>query len=239
MPLIDPRTAASKEENDLRFKLVLGIVVTNNDPAKLMRVKIRAHSIHRNVDDESLPWAIPYFNINPQGVGSGMSGVSVPGIGTKILFFFQDDSIMNPVYVGGFMTGNLAIEELNEDYPHSYGYIDRSGNLFFTNTEKDHIIINHVSGTSIKIDGAGRMSIAVADTKIGPNATTFNERGLSIDVIGNADISVEGNVFITATEEMRCRARAIHMNTYPGRPVRVPIARTRPVEVPLIEATDY
>lgn len=175
----------------------IGQVIDNNDPEKLQRIKVRSHELHRGIPDEALPWAIKLSNIDQGNTENGVGTVMVPVIGAKVLFKEQDNSQYYPVYMGLPNTKDLKIKELvEEDYPHVYARIDRSGNLFWYNTKKDHIKIEHVSGTSIFIDGNGRLKIEVADNKIGPNATQENQKGADIDIIGNLDATVSGDVLI-------------------------------------------
>lgn len=144
----------------------VAIVVDNKDPYSppLQRVKIRISEIHTGLEDEHLPWAMPCAPVvvgNTDGIGS----VYVPVVGSKVYVFFQDNSPYFPVYIGYATSKDSQVEELlKEDYPHCYGYVDRSGNLKIVNTEKDTVYFCHVSGTSVHISKEGDLKVLVAKT---------------------------------------------------------------------------
>lgn len=172
----------------------IGVVIDNNDPEKIQRIKVRSHDLHRGIPDEALPWAIKCSGPGQGNSDKGVGTISVPVIGSKVLIKNQNDSQYYPMYMAIPNTEDLKIQELVEtDYPHVYAKIDRSGNLFWFNTKQDHMLIEHVSGTSFFVDGAGRVKIEVADSKVGPDATSPNQRGVDIDIIGTTDIKVSGD----------------------------------------------
>ena len=59
------------------FRWFIGVVVSNNDPLKLDRVRVRIHGIHSesttDIPDEDLPWAqvnIPVTEDGSSGLGT-------------------------------------------------------------------------------------------------------------------------------------------------------------------------
>lgn len=78
-----------------------GYVVDNNDPLNIGRIKVRINSIHgtaqTGMKDNDLPWALPSFNSASFDSGSFI----VPEINNTVWIVFEDNSISQPVYIGG------------------------------------------------------------------------------------------------------------------------------------------
>ena len=185
---VNPIREIQSDAVDISGKYFRGRVVDNDDPDKIGRVRIRVPMLHRFIKDEQLPWAIP-MNDGSSGTTAGQVGsLDVPPLGAYIWMTLLDNDLYYPMYFGAPKVKETIHEDLKTNYPHSYGRIDRSGNLTLIDTHEDAIIWHHVSGTLIRIDGAGRVLIQVADEKVGDDATEVNPLGLTIEVQGNAEI---------------------------------------------------
>lgn len=168
----------------LAGKILTGIVVDNNDPLYYGRIKVNIPSLYpQDLTSENLPWIESWqFHSSVNGQGN----INIPDIGSKCRILFPSDDVYSGVYLTGIpnITG-----ELLEDYPYTYGWIDRSGNLFMVNTEKNTCTFYHVSGTNIKVDGAGRTKIQVANAGEGTNPL-----GLTVEVVGDIDFKSTGKI---------------------------------------------
>ena len=176
----------------LTGQIATGVVVSNSDPLHLGRVKVRIAELHpQNLEDQYLPWVESWqFRSSVNGQGN----INVPDVGSKCRVMFPSDDMYSGIYICGIPNVN---QELLEDYPNSYGYIDRSGNLFLVNTERDTFTFYHVSGTNIDIDASGHTKIQITDqSPENGNGTTRNPDSLTIEVIGNLDLKVSKDINI-------------------------------------------
>ena len=143
----------------VKTKIFSAKVVDNNDPAKLQRVKFRIKKIHRGVVDADLPWALP-LSTNLQGNNS-VGTLNIPVLGSSILVEYLDD--YTPVYKGVLNQDTNKLSELvNTHYPNCYGFIDRSGNKLFVDTQADTVDFIHLSGTQLHISQNGDVSLKTA-----------------------------------------------------------------------------
>lgn len=167
----------------LNGKVAIGTVAINNDPLFMNRIKVRIPYLHPdNMPDEDLPWIVKFTgvaNINAQG------SVYSPDIGTKVAVFFPTDDLYSGIYFGSLPNVKL---ELLEDYPNTYGFIDRIGTLYLANTVTGYSTFYHFSGTKFSVDGAGHVLVQVNNTA-GADAETENPAGIDIQVMGNANIT--------------------------------------------------
>jgi len=200
----------------LRGLIVAGDVVNNNDPDKLLRVRVRVPLLHRDIPDTKLPWSRPQMHLGPSGVGGGVGGIRVPAVGAKVMLQFNDDSLYNTSYVADFAYENSIPAELLADYPNSYGWIDAAGNLFFVNTITKEVRFIHVSGSKIEIAPDGELTIASA-TKVTVSGST------QVDVLAANKVSVHGGSLVDI------RATEIHLNdSQSGTSPVTTTARTKP-----------
>lgn len=200
----------------MRGVIAAGDVVNNNDPDKLLRVKVRIPLIHRDIPDAKLPWSRPQMFLGPSGVGGGVGGVRVPAIGAKVLVQFNDDTLYNTSYVADFAYENSIPAELLADYPESYGWIDAAGNLFFVNTKTKEARFIHVSGSKFDIAADGSMVIASAK-KITVSGAT------DVDVLGANTVSIHSGSLV----DVRADRIDLNKSTSGTSPVTV-TPRTKP-----------
>ena len=83
------------------FAPMRGVVVNNDDPKKIGRVRVRIYSIHGDdksgMKDDDLPWAFPcFFNT---GYNSGT--FIVPEVGATVFLLFENGESSKPIYIGG------------------------------------------------------------------------------------------------------------------------------------------
>jgi hypothetical protein len=139
-------------------------------------------------------------------MGKGLGAVSVED---------QDDATEYPAefdqveVVEDDPADPVEIEEgITADYPYSYGHIDRSGNKWMINTKKDQIVVQHVSGTSLVIDGKGRIRVNVAEQKVGQDAKSkVQQLGVYFNVKGNAHIKANERVVLDAQKTVVVHAK--------------------------------
>lgn len=111
--IIKSRLDVNKISND--NPLMRGIVVDNDDPKKMGRVRIRIPSIHGRkelVKKEDLPWAYPCFPV--ASYNSGM--FILPEVGSRVWLLFEDGDLNKPVYIGGMYSKGAVSNSTNFRY---------------------------------------------------------------------------------------------------------------------------
>lgn len=184
--------------DSLVASVLVGVVVDNNDPEKLQRIKARCRELHYNYPDEALPWLRPSNTNGPQGNSSGgVGGVALPVVGSRVYVIMDKDDGNFGAWSIAPSALDLKVDELiARDYPHCYGHIDRSGTLTLVNTERDTRLMVHPSGTTFSIDGKGHVKIIVADASVGPNAQQLHDVGLTVEIVGNCHLLTSGDTQI-------------------------------------------
>ena len=168
----------------------VGTVVANDDTTskdgkKQHRVRIRVPQLHRNVPDDKLPWTLPQGQGRNAGAGAGT--VSVPPVGAKLYYHFNEDDPHNPQYGGSPTSDDVSADnELHrENYPHSDGFVDNAGNRVNFNKEQNTIDVQHVSGTTIHIDANGSVSVSCSDVNIGAEG--------NINMVAKGEVRIDGS----------------------------------------------
>lgn len=162
----------------------LAVVVSNNDPQKLGRIKCAIAGILEG-DEESLPWAV---GMQPSGLGgqSGLSFFAVPEVGAQVMVRFLYGDVYAPVYVGFLQNRQTHQPDLDGVYPESYGWLDSTGTKLRVDKSEGKVEIVHgPSGSTITLDGNG-------------NLTITNPGNLSWVVGGNGSLAFTGNLRVTA-----------------------------------------
>lgn len=180
-----------------------GIVVFNNDPKKLGRVKCTIKGQFEESDDTKLPWVFP---LNSYGLGgkSDSSLFSVPEVDSELAIVFPYDDIYMPMYIGYWQSTKTHQVRFDEDYPESYGGEDSTGTFWIVNKTKSFIEFEHTSGTKVRINNEGVMTLVIVKDKIediaenysltiGDNLTAAVGKNCNINIVGDANVTVEGN----------------------------------------------
>tara|TARA_R110000737_G_scaffold331169_2_gene347278 strand:+ start:687 stop:1403 length:717 start_codon:yes stop_codon:yes gene_type:complete len=113
----------------------VGEVINTSDPLQLGRVKVRVFGKYDNLDEEVIPWAIPYNQL-----ASGV--VIIPKIGEFSNVFFENGDENIPFYTGIAKTNNDLLGEFGDDYPNVWSIVydktlgqDRTLEIFYTETQ--------------------------------------------------------------------------------------------------------
>ena len=126
-----------------------GIVLENEDPRKIGRVKVRISGLLEG-DIDALPWC---YQKTPSGLGGSgtSSSFSVPNIGSLVVVEFPFDDPYSPFYTGFWQSVDTHQGLFNENYPRSYGHQDEQGTWYKVNRAKQSAELQHTSGASVKI----------------------------------------------------------------------------------------
>ena len=152
-------THANPNQHSLMGKLTPAVVVNNNDPTKNQRVQYRVATLHTNIQDSDLPWALPCM-CTSQGFIPGVGQYGVPVPGSNILILFAEDDDNHGHYIGDYPSNNNQISEFITNYPNAYGWADTNGNLFLIDTVAKTVnFVQGVTGTNIQIDSSGDINL--------------------------------------------------------------------------------
>ena len=214
------------------------VVVDNQDPQKLHRVKIRIQEIHgteQEIPNDHLPWAI-HFRPTFLGGGPNLSQASIPRIGTEVQIVHIKGDIYQPAYMFEMANDSNRMDQLEEDYPQSYVLRDSDGNYWHVNMEQNklNVLFNGTELCEITQDrettiGQNQL-LSIGNNKtdeitndevreIGNNKTetvdnfaTYNATKFTINTSGDTIINASGNVNVTASGEATVDAPLIKLN---------------------------
>ena len=88
----------------------VGEVINTGDPLQLGRVKVKIFGKYDELDEEVIPWAIPYNQLS-----SGT--VYIPKVGEICNVFFENGDENIPFFMGISKTNDDLLGEYAEDYP--------------------------------------------------------------------------------------------------------------------------
>lgn len=137
-----------------------GVVVDNQDPLKLGRVKCTIDGIFAAVDDIGLlPWIAPH---SPTSLGgrSDSSSFMVPELESELVIEFPYESIYAGFYTGFWQSQVTHHGMFNEDYPETYGFSDKQNTFWKVNKRKKYMELSHSSGSYIRFDSTGDIEIS-------------------------------------------------------------------------------
>jgi len=183
-------------ERELEFK---GIVVDNNDPEKMGRVRVQVFGVFDDIPVNHLPWATP----EEKYMGSTMGSFIVPPNGAVVKVYFENNEIYNPVYTCRVTDKNSLnfVSNPGEDYPDTKVFFENdNGEFFKTNTRTGQTVYRHSSGVIIMIDGKGNTTISTKAS----GSSMFIESGGEINISAKASINIESDDHIFLGAKVIC-----------------------------------
>ena len=148
------------EVRDKLKKVHSGIVVDNNDPKKLGRVKVIIPCIYEDDDYDVLPWCRPLL---PSTAGGSPDRIefNVPKIGSDVEVIFRDN-YYNPFYqTCRIIEGQSPKVIFGEDYPNTFGKVYPSGQIHRGNSTSRWSENFHPSGMFSRVSMRGDYSMHV------------------------------------------------------------------------------
>ena len=145
--------------------LLRGIVIDNNDPLKMGRLKIRIQAAYGSQPVDNLPWAFPCF---PYGGNSEMCMYAIPenGAGVWVMFQSKDGQpdTTYPVWLGVWQAQAEVLSEIEGASADAHHYKElktTSGHyiLFCDKPHEEFIELRHKSGSYILMDKDGNVEI--------------------------------------------------------------------------------
>lgn len=177
-----------------------GIVVSNDDPLRLGRIKVNIPGIYDEVDVEFLPWAIP----EDTWVGSKVANLVVPEVGTTIRGIFDNGDLYKPIYIGKITnysgadeSGDPSVaEDLRESLLNGSDYPETM--LLFSTDDGESVTVNRSTGL-MKISHRSGLMIYITSNgsiKIEQKSDESQESKPSMDV------SIVGKLNLTSKDDL-------------------------------------
>ena len=138
-------------KQDLTQTPLRGIVVKNDDPRQLNRVKCTIEGLWEETDLDKLPWIMPWMEAGLGG-SADSSGTQVPELQSELLIEFPFKSHYAPYYTGRWQNDLSSQGNFFEDYPASYGTRDTQNTYFKVNKAKQFAEFRHTSNTRIRVN---------------------------------------------------------------------------------------
>jgi hypothetical protein len=196
------------EQTDYTGVVFIGLVVDNDDPQRLQRVRVTIKGLYEgSVAD--LPWVAPKVGLGFGNAG-GAGRVSVPLLNSKIYVELQNGDSHYPVYTGSVVHLDAPVTGGSINYPHRYIQVDRAGNSITVDPipGSNVMTIQHASGTQITVNNDGSINIT-ATGDITSSAPTWTHTG---DMVITGDIEVTGDLDVTGTVDATVDVKAGPLN---------------------------
>jgi hypothetical protein len=175
-----------------------GVVVENEDPKKLGRVKCTIKNRWEEGDTKKLPWVFP---LSPFFLGgcTGLGITSVPEITTELIIIFPFEDEYSPFYVGYWQNENTKNILIEEDYPESWGISDSTPQWFRVNKKKPYAEYYNSLENLIHFDENGNVLLNIPKSlivKIGETLNLKIEKSLAIKAGGGSILNSGAGVSI-------------------------------------------
>ena len=166
------------KKDDFKFPgLYRGLVLDNDDPDKLGRIKVKIFTVFSSeIPATYLPWAVPAFPLFT-GSGNGFGSFAVPEINSHVFVMFEAQDFNQPVYFAEAPTASLGIPtESATNYPSRRVLKTKNGIVFYIDDSNKEIKVTHPTGAFIQIDSSGNINIS-------------SSGDVSVESSGDVDIS--------------------------------------------------
>jgi hypothetical protein len=142
------------------------IVVDNNDPDRLFRIRARIPILQDAIKDDELPWLIPEDNIHPRGLMGGVLGHTACVWGTPVRGSWVSVSYKHDgdPHLGSYSTrvpfnSTTLAEEFEVNYPDRLGYVLPSGHYFVIDERTRETFVNFPGDHHVTVFGDLRQTV--------------------------------------------------------------------------------
>jgi hypothetical protein len=211
-----------------------GIVIDNNDPKKLGRIKCRIIGLAEESDAGKNIWVYPH---DSKDSSSGQA-LNVPEKNKEVIIVFPYGNIYYPVYIGYWGNEKNALAQLQaelfaENYPQTYGEYDTVNNYWRINKSTKLLDARHYSKNRIRVYANGDTVIDnVRDITINNDRdiTINNKRDIKInndrdiEILNKKDIKITvlGKVSQTVAQTIDITAGGKITETCPSKEIISP-----------------
>lgn len=160
-----------------------GVVVSNNDPKKIGRIKVVVEGLLEGEADV-LPWC-SYDDQSTVGSSSTIGNLYVPKIGTEVRVTFPFKDIHFPFYVGPWKSESNVPSDFKDNYPNILGMVE-DGFKFLVDREQNTVLIETPNSVRLKINSDGSIELN-------------NPSDITINSGGNTNVNVSGDTTLTTS----------------------------------------
>ena len=177
-----------------------GVVVDNQDPDFLHRIKVRVEELHGTVDnipDDHLPWAV-HFRPTFLGGGADLSLAAIPRIGSKVTIQHIRGNIYQPVYLFELSDNSNKLTQAEQNYPESYVLRDSDDNYWHVDMVDDKLDIKFNGNECLEITVDRTTTIGQDDVEtVGRDKVKTVQRDEINTIERDRQTQVTGNEFKT------------------------------------------
>ena len=141
-------------------KPYIGVVIDDNDPEYLGRIRVRLDVFQDSIPDDKLPWAIPETNLHPNGLRGGDveqrtgSFRGVPKRGNKVAVYFRNKGdANNPSYGPVPIDTQNILPEFEKNYPNRQGTVLPNGSTFVIDLKTNEVFLHNPGDVNLTILG--------------------------------------------------------------------------------------
>lgn len=168
-----------------------GVVVDNNDPEMIGRVKVTIEGILEG-PIESLPW-INQEASTSNGGSASTSSMFIPVVGSEVNVYSSFDDMHTLNYRGFFRNKDLVPSDFKTNYPNRFGFVDGDMRVIIDRQDKT-VMINTHSGVQLIVGADGSVTLN------NPANITVNSEGNTVfNIDGNTVFNIDGDTTLNTT----------------------------------------
>lgn len=196
--------------NSIANRFFRGKCVDNNDPLHLGRIRVKVEGIHDNYFDDQIPWSMCGLNMT---CNTGSGGLCVPEINTWVWVLYCSEQLDSSLYFGASYTQSSTLqEELEKDYPYSYGFVDADNNVFVVNRLRGYtrLLLKHGGEVTMHSNG---LYIKTSDeyNDSFPEGFQLHVNGVC-KVISNTKIDVQSPEILFISDKFEIKTSELLLN---------------------------
>jgi phage baseplate assembly protein gpV len=173
-----------------------GVVVDNNDPRKLDRVRARVPLVFDGIDDQFLPWCIP---TNNRDAGPRSGTCDIPSVGSSVRIRFAGGSVDHPEYSDYLVDESCVLVEKLTNYPNRKVRRFPNGTLIYLDVSTNMLYVEHPGPAQIKVGGDTSITVQGSLNVDASESLVFKCSNFQLDsgnAIINSNLRINGDTSI-------------------------------------------
>mgnify|MGYP003961599159 CR=1 FL=1 len=200
MPTLADISKIVVREPYIKGKSFVGVVKKNDDTTeKLGRIRVNIPELHGDIADDDLPWV--HSTMGPK---SGIMYM-IPEVDDIVNVVFQEDDIYHGYYTPSSFSTNTKVDDFDEDYPDTYGFLDSQKTKIKINKKTGTLEITHRDKNKLSIDKDGKITIEGGKAHSGSgeqDTDVILDGKFNLTVKKEATITCQDKVDITVTKDV-------------------------------------